>query len=266
MSSIPYALHSVSLLGYVFHRAGSIFPPLESEHVCDYAVVTLGHKSIVLSHKNITHFHLVLLEFSCLTQAPYSEEAQRAMIKQFMWRRTKTSSPQLHSAPASPCEWAPFKVDLLAPSWTSSTGTLWNKVKSSSPKSALIPDACTYVASHLFLPTLNKKFQENKCFACVTPCSILHPSNSAFLYSRCSRSVCWMNPWIDELASVLQTRLWTQLRPTSTYNSSSRTAVFPNRWTWFPRRPLHLPWHVSPGPWKLFFPLLDIYPELQAQE
>ena len=38
-------------------------------------------KSIVLSHKNITHFHLVLLEFSCLTQAPYSEEAQRAMIK-----------------------------------------------------------------------------------------------------------------------------------------------------------------------------------------
>lgn len=81
MSSIPYALHSVSLLGYVFHRAGSIFPPLESEHVCDYAVVTLGHKSIVLSHKNITHFHLVLLEFSCLTQAPYSEEAQRAMIK-----------------------------------------------------------------------------------------------------------------------------------------------------------------------------------------
>ena len=164
MSSIPYALHSVSLLGYVFHRAGSMFPPLESEHVCDYAVVTLGHKSIVLSHKNITHFHLVLLEFSCLIQAPYSEEAQRAMIKQLMWRRTKTSSPQLHSAPASPCEWAPFKVDLLAPSWTSSTGTLWNKVKSSSPKSAQIPDACTYVASHLFLPTHNKKFQENKYF------------------------------------------------------------------------------------------------------
>jgi len=153
-----------------------------------------------------------------------------------MWRRIKTSSPQLHSAPASPSEWAPFKVDLLAPSWTSSTGTLWNKVKSSSPKSALIPDACTYVASHLFLPTLNKKFQENKCFACVTPCSILHPSNSAFLYSRCSRSVCWMNPWIDELASVLQTGLWTQLRPTSTSNSSSSTAVFLNRLELIPQK------------------------------
>ena len=152
----------MSLHGYFFHRAGSIFPLFESENVHDYAVVTLDHKSIVLSHKNITHFHLVLLECSCLTQPPYSEEAQRAMIKQLMWRGTKTSSPQLHSAPASPCEWAPFKVDLLAPRWTSSTDTLWNKVKSSSPKSAQIPYACMYVAYHLFFPTLNKKFQENK--------------------------------------------------------------------------------------------------------
>ena len=200
MSSLPYALHSVSLLGYVFHWAGSISPPLQSEHLCDYAVVTLAHESIVLSHKTITHLHLALLECSCWTQPPNCEEAQRAMIKQLMWR-TKTSSPQLHSAPASPCEWAPFKVDLLALSWTSSTDTLWNKVKSPSPKSAQIADACAYVAYHVS-PTLNKEFQGNKYF-CLCYCSILHPSNSTFLYSRCSRSVYWMDARMDELASVL---------------------------------------------------------------
>ena len=132
-------------------------------------------KSIVLSHKNITHFHLVLLECSCLTRPPYCEEAQRAMINQLMSRRTKTSSPQLHSAPASPCEWAPFKVDLLAPSWTSSTDTLWNKVKSSSPKSAQIPVHARMLLI-MFLPTLNKKFQENKyiclCYSLQYPLSL----------------------------------------------------------------------------------------------
>lgn len=116
MSSIPYALNSMSFLGYFFHQAGSIFPPLESEHVCDLAVLTLSNKMTVLSHKNLRHFHLVLLECSCWTQPPYCEEAQRAVIKQPVWRTTKTSIPQLHSAPDSPCERSPFKVDLLAPS------------------------------------------------------------------------------------------------------------------------------------------------------
>ena len=53
--------------------------------------------------------------------------------------------------------------------------------------------------------------------------------NSSFLYSRGSRSVCWMNTRMDELASTLQARLWTQLRPNSTSNSLSSTAVFPKR-------------------------------------
>ena len=87
-----------------------------------------------------------------------------------------------------------------------------------------------------FSPPSTRSFKRTNICACVTHCSILHPSNSAFLYSRCSRSVCWMDAWMGELTPVLQTRLWTQLRPTSTSNSSSSTAVFPNRWAWFPQK------------------------------
>ena len=157
-------------------------------------------KSIVLSHKNITHFHLVLLECSCLTQPPYSEETQRAMIKQLMWRRTKTSSPQLHSAPASPCEWAPFKVDLLAPSWTSSTGTLWNKVKSSSTKSAQIPYACTYVAYHV-LSRPQQKVSGEQIFLPVLLTAVSSIPRIVLFYIAGAQEVFveWMHEWMNWL-------------------------------------------------------------------
>ena len=81
----------------------------------------------------------------------------------------------------------------------------------------------------MFLPPSTRSFRGTNIFACVTHCSILHPSNSTFLYSRCSRSVYWMDARMDELASVLQTGLGTQLRPNPTSNSLSSTAVFPKR-------------------------------------
>ena len=157
-------------------------------------------KSIVLSHKNITHFHLVLLECSCLTQPPYSEETQRAMIKQLMWRRTKTSSPQLHSAPASPFELAPFKVDLLAPSWTSSTGTLWNKVKSSSTKSAQIPYACTYVAYHV-LSRPQQKVSGEQIFLPVLLTAVSSIPRIVHFYIAGAQEVFveWMHEWMNWL-------------------------------------------------------------------
>ena len=220
----------------------------------------------VLSHKHLTHFHLVLLECSCLTQPPYCEEAQRAVIKDPMWRRTKTSSPQLHSAPASPCEWAPCKVDLLPPV----DQLNWHCVEQSQVIPTKVSPNCRWIHVYCLLsvsPHPQQVVSGDKHFW-LCSFSTLHPSNSTFLYSRCSISVSWVIAWMDEClwASVLQTRLWTQLRPTSTSNSSSSTAVFPNRLDMILRRPLHLPWHVSPGPWKLFFPLLDTYPGLQMQE
>ena len=223
-------------------------------------------KSIVLSHKNITHFHLVLLECSCLTQPPYSEETQRAMIKQLMWRRTKTSSPQLHSAPASPCEWAPFKVDLLAPSWTSSTGTLWNKVKSSSTKSAQIPYACTYVAYHV-LSRPQQKVSGEQIFLPVLLTAVSSIPRIVHFYIAGAQEVFveWMHEWMNWLQFCRQVfeLSWDlpQLLTLPPILLSFQTDGLDS-----PRRPLHLPWHVSPGPWKLFFPLLEIYPGLQAQE
>ena len=56
--------------------------------------MTLGNEMTLLSHKNLTQFHLVLWECSCLTQTPYCEEAQRAVIKQPVWEEL---NPPAHS-------------------------------------------------------------------------------------------------------------------------------------------------------------------------
>ena len=131
---------------------GLYFLPLNLSMHVTVVVVTLGHKNTMPSHHNITHFHLVLLRCPCLTQLPYCEEAQLAMQKNSShgedlrppaYNSGRAASQQ--PAPPSPCEWAPFNVDALAPSWANTTVTAWKNVKPSSTNSTQIHDYILFV-------------------------------------------------------------------------------------------------------------------------
>ena len=114
----------------------------------------------MISHQNIAHFHTFSwdahawlnchtvrcssMRCSCLTHAILNKPWK----KQLSWRRAKTSSSQPCRATSQqlspacqPCEWASFKMNPLAPSWATSTDTVWNKVKPLSVNSAQVEDS-----------------------------------------------------------------------------------------------------------------------------